>query len=320
MRMILVLFLFSFLVTLAGPAIALSTNKDEEAYRYWKKGKVFQEQGQYTKALETYQRAISLVPKSRFYYSAGGVFALMKSFDEALQRFEQAALLTNQTFEIQDVRDPSKAEIEYALGTVYHAKQNLEESLYHYKISLSECSNSRILYDMGVIYQSKGNFDMASSNYDEALKQLTLTQSRCQLIPEVSAVEIHFAKATLFEARTEPGKALQEYLVTYQLLSGEEPGNKNQITAEVCVQIGRLCQDNLKDLAKALHFYNIALKRWPKNNSDREMIKKKASLYQAIGRIYLARGETREAVRNFEKAIELLPTPRRKEDASDLYG
>ena len=108
----------SFLIFLLVFGSLTCCNKEKQAEKHFKKGFVYQDQGNLDKALEEYQKALKLNPNYvKVYTNVGTIYLERKDYDQAIQQFKKVIELNYWD---------SKAH--YNLGFAYLKKGEVEEA------------------------------------------------------------------------------------------------------------------------------------------------------------------------------------------------
>ena len=131
-------------------------------YNY--RGRVFNNQGIYQKALDDYEQAILLNPNyANAYYNRGRTYYNFRDYAEAINNYIQALAL-----------DPTDSNIYYHRGRAYYKLREteyLEQAIYNYNQALVLFPNDpKSYYQRGRAYQAMRNYDKALADYN-----LTLT-------------------------------------------------------------------------------------------------------------------------------------------------
>lgn len=228
-------------------------------------------QGDYDRALETFQKALSLqahnvdalLGKGYVYIKLGDFVAAEKEFREAV------------------TQAPKNSEALLNLGVALYRNGRIEEAITQYQKALEINSNPATLFNLAIAYSHQGQFNPAIDNYKKAIAQ------RNNIYPEA-----HNNLGLVYEAMDRFDDAAAEFNIAIQQQKGNYPLAHYNLARYYGNQI-------IYD--KALSELLTSIKQQPNF----------AEGHLSLGNIYLLRSSTNNtnelplAVKAYLKALEL---------------
>jgi len=146
----------------------IEVEKKRESYKEITQGKEYINRGEYSKAIESYTKAIDIHPRDAgSYYQIGRVYILMGKHNKAREFFSDSLMIK------------PNGNAYFAMGASYLQEQKYDESLKYFTMALEEKltylenndSEIGVIYDhMGSIWGKKGEYDKALEFYTKALE------------------------------------------------------------------------------------------------------------------------------------------------------
>ena len=186
--------------------------KDKEYYYYW--GVIHENRGEYITALESYQKAIDILPTySRARNSLGSLYCKMHKYDMALDNF----LLAEET-------NPYNPFIQYNIGSLFFKTGKLDKAIKYLKNSIKYKANfGSAFHKLANIMYKKKRFRAAINYYKKAIGFNTVSHTTYYFIglsylniKNVSSAITSLnqslkLKNNFFEAALEMGKIYHSY-------------------------------------------------------------------------------------------------------------
>ncbi len=124
------------------------------------RGLAFEKNGEYSRAIESYGKAIAALPSSVAYYNRGNVYVRLLQYDRAIQDYQKAIEL-----------NPQYSEAYNNLGKLYFqiGQNGLAELNYQQAINCNS-HNHEALSNLGVLYTNEERFDDAIAFFDRAVR------------------------------------------------------------------------------------------------------------------------------------------------------
>lgn len=133
-------------------------------------GTVYQTQGQDSKAVTYYKRAVAAAEKTEFkslniylyeaYYRLGSIYIKQKSYDKAIEVLKKDSEL-----------NPMDSDLLYQLGLAYLKKGDADAAILEFSEALKFVPNfAEAYYGLGQAYEKKGDKTKAIEAYKNALK------------------------------------------------------------------------------------------------------------------------------------------------------
>jgi tetratricopeptide (TPR) repeat protein len=123
---------------------------------YYNRGVAYERMGQYDKAIEDYNRAITLNPNYvEAYCNRGGTYEKMDQYDKAIEDYNRAITL-----------NPNYIETYYNRGVTYEKMDQYDKAIEDYNRAITLNPNYiEAYYNRGVAYEKMGQYNKAIENY-----------------------------------------------------------------------------------------------------------------------------------------------------------
>ena len=189
----------------------------KSALAYYARGYYYQNKGNYDQTISDYSKAIELDPNyADAYYSRGRHYLDKGNYDQAILDYNQAVELYNKAANLKSV-----AYAHNNRGNAYSAKGNDDQAILDYNKSIElDGSYGGVYYARGNSYLRKGNYDQAILDYNKSL----------ELAP--TAASAYHSRGLAYYLKQEYGKALAD------LQQAELLGFKVNPTTLIDVKIG----------------------------------------------------------------------------------
>jgi tetratricopeptide (TPR) repeat protein len=168
--------------------------KDPGELSYMKSlGEVQEKLSNFTEALETYKKALSIVPEDEYFNNRAGIccYRLSKSIDainyykkaitatpNAAVYYENVGLAYEQIGDLKEAEnaylktlemEPQNSNYEYTFGIFYHMQGNHAEAIKHYQRAITLGNRDEKLFDnLGLAYETSRQWDLALETYQQA--------------------------------------------------------------------------------------------------------------------------------------------------------
>ncbi|MCD6320344.1 MAG: tetratricopeptide repeat protein, partial [Candidatus Desulfofervidaceae bacterium] len=117
------------------------------------------EDGQLEKAARNYEIALALAPeKKEIYYTLGEIYYLLKKYIKALSVLKKAAVAL-----------PEQAYVHHYLGLTYYQLGQYEKAMGAFKKALALKDDYQIHYGLGLTFEAMGKYDLARQEYERVL-------------------------------------------------------------------------------------------------------------------------------------------------------
>jgi CHAT domain-containing protein/predicted negative regulator of RcsB-dependent stress response len=296
-------FPISVVTQILEPVVAQTRSQEDrtaEAVRLYKRGQQQSEEGQYQKALETFQQVLVIVREvgerlgeGKTLNEIGQVYNKLEQYPKALSFYQQALAIAK---EIKDKR--LEAEILNNNGTVYNDQAQYDKALEVYQQALAitkEIKDKGLeatsLHYIGKVYDNQAQYAKAIESYQQALairKELDY-KSRAGL----TLISI----GDIYGKLGQYAKALEVYQQAFAFF--KDNGDKRGEFLAHC-HIGKL-YDKLKQYPKALESYQQAL-AFLKQINDKDM---EAKTLRKIGELYEELKQYPEALESYQQALAI---------------
>lgn len=115
---------------------------------------------EYDRAIESYTEAIRLAPRRADTFSNRGVaYARKRDYDRALADYNEALRL-----------DPNHANALFNRGNAYRHKKDYAKAIQDYDASIRLSPSAKVFSNRGIVYSHKGEHALAIQSYNEALR------------------------------------------------------------------------------------------------------------------------------------------------------
>jgi tetratricopeptide (TPR) repeat protein len=237
-------------------------------------GTVFSISGNRKKAIETYENIISITPeKAKSYFNLGIVYSEFSDFKNAIINIKKAISI-----------NPDEVDYYISLGEVFRMKENYAEAIKYYKKAISIDPNIADVYNnFGVICRFQKNYKKAIKNYKKAISINPNDES------------FYFNLGLVYKAKESYKKAIKNYKKAISI---------NQ--------------------KKASYYYSLAEVYELLENHDRAILNFKkaillkptdADFYNNLGISYRKNLNYKMAIKNYKLAIKIKP-----KDSGFLYN
>ncbi|CAF4737454.1 unnamed protein product [Rotaria sp. Silwood2] len=288
-----------------------STDKERSDYNH-QLGKVYDNMGEYSKALSLYERSlkirkIALPPNhpdfASSYNNIGTVYLNMGEYSKALSSHERS-------LEIKKIalppNHPDLAASYNNIGTVYRNMGEYSEALSSYERSLeiqkialppNHPDLASSYNNIGMVYNNMGEYSKALSSYERSLEiqKIALPPNHPDLASSYNNI------GSVYYKMGEYSKALSSYERSLEIRKTALPHNHPDLASSYN-NIGTVYL-NMGEYSKALSSYERSLEikkiALPPNHPDL------ASSYNNIGLVYYKMGEYSKALSNYEIAQEI---------------
>jgi tetratricopeptide (TPR) repeat protein len=140
---------------------AIELDPDDAALAYYSLGVVYNDQGNLTKAIESYEKAIKINPDAAgAYNNLGLAYKDQGNLTKAIQYYKKAIEL-----------DPDAAKAYNNLGIVYANQGNHTKAIEYYKKTIElDPDDAEAYYNLGLTYYLQGNYTKAIQYYKKAIE------------------------------------------------------------------------------------------------------------------------------------------------------
>ena len=275
-------------------------------------GHVKQSQGEYSKALEYYEKSHEIYVKSlppnhpdlaTSYNNIGLVYSDMGQYSKALEYYEKDLEITRKSL---PPNHPSLATSYSNIGQVYSDMGEYSKALEYHEKSMeiqrkslppNHPSLATSYNNIGGVYSNMGEYSKALEYYEESMK----TQ-RKSLPPNHPSLATSYNNiGGVYSNMGEYSKALEYYEESMKTQRKSLPPNHPSLATSYN-NIG-LVYSNMGEYSKALEYYEksheIYVKSLPPNHPDL------ATSYNNIGSVYSDMGEYSKALEYHEKSHEI---------------
>ncbi len=269
-------------------------------------------QGDYSKALEFYQKSLAIYEEVlgtkhpstvTSYDNIGMVYQAKREYDKALE-FYQKSLATYE--EVLGIKHHNTAASYNNIGGVYYAKEKYDKALEFYQKSRAiyeevlgtKHHNTAASYNnIGLVYKFKGEYDKALEFYQKSLA----TYEEVLGIKHPNTATSYDNIGMVYQAKGEYDKALEFYQKSLAIHE-EVLGIKHPSTVQSYNNIGMVYYAKEK--------YDEALELYKKSRAIYEEVlgikhPDTAKSYNDIGIVYQAKGEHNEALKYHQKALAI---------------
>jgi tetratricopeptide (TPR) repeat protein len=295
-----------------------ATPEDPLVYR--NRGQIREAEGDFKGALEDYNKSVSLAPDNvHNYIVRGGYYAESKEPAKAMADFDKAASLAPNDFRAFLRRGMLKYLQQDLEGyctdihTAYIVMQKTEpenEMLQELRLRIEDnCDSSRAeyYYNMGIFLDGRNKFELAIAMYNQGLKKFPnhpllifyKGNALFRMKKYTDALTIYHTglkHPSEITAYLESVRTKQPEKVSLNVLEDGFMLGLNMYMAEAYFALGQY--------DSALVTINKTLVVLPESNKDQLKIE---GFYNIRGSIYLAQNNYQQAIRDFNKCIELNP-------------
>ena len=124
-------------------------------------GVVFDQQGQFDKAIPHFEKALEINPDyAEAHYNLGDVLAYQGQLEKAIPHLEEAIRI-----------NPNRADTHYNLGSVFDRQGQLDEAVSHLEKAIELRSDyAEAHYNLGAVFAKQGQLDKAVSHLEKAIR------------------------------------------------------------------------------------------------------------------------------------------------------
>lgn len=147
--------------------------QEEEVTYYNVKGVIYRKLNNDEEALENYNKAQTLDPKSNYFsyfwsvVNAAGIYAERQQYDEALRRYDKAQQIINQMYKWQP---RYQLDLDKRLAELYMHMNNRPKALAYYNAALGTISQTELSPEYFEVYEALSTFYMQNGDYEKALE------------------------------------------------------------------------------------------------------------------------------------------------------
>ncbi|HEV2830867.1 MAG TPA: tetratricopeptide repeat protein, partial [Hanamia sp.] len=240
--------------------------KDNNPIYYENRGLAFENMNQLKEAEESYKQALHYDSESGRYFNRLGVFYyVQKDYEQSIIYYQQAL-----------DREPEEPVYLDNITLAFEQMNQLDKAEpYYYRLLKISPANDKILNRLGVLYFKENKFEKALEYYDKAIEHNNQN-------------DIYFEnKAVLFRAMKKDTEAIAEFEKALQI----NPKN------DVNWNDAAVLYFNAGNFDKAIEYYGKAIE-----------LKPGVSLYyENLGLAYEKKERLYEAIDNYKKALEITP-------------
>jgi tetratricopeptide (TPR) repeat protein len=311
-RLLLTLSQFDKAEELYNVLLEQTSDKGEKALYYNQLVYIKNNQGDYEKAIEYYEKALEIEQKTlppnhpdlaTSYNNIGLVYMNMGEYSKALFFYEQALEIYQKSL---PSNHPSLATSYNNISAVYDDMREYSKALSFYEKALEIRQKSlppnhpdlaQSYNNIGVVYQKMREYSKALSSHEKALEIFgkSLPPNHPSLATSYNNIGL------VYDNMGEYSTALSFYEKTLEIYQKSLPPNHPSLATSYN-NIG-LVYGNMGEYSKALSFYEEALeirqKILPPNDPSL------ATSYNNIGEVYDNMGEYSKALSFYEKALEI---------------
>ncbi len=266
---------------------ALEINdRPDPAYAYFLVSNIYNVRKEYGKAIEQYNKVISLKPNSNTLYQAyisrGTAYQTMGKMDKALEDFTRA-------LEINDRPDPAYAY--FLVSNIYNVRKEYGKAIEQYNKVISLKPNSNTLYQAyisrGAAYQTMGKMDKALEDFTRA----------SEINDRPDPAYIHLVLGNFYSFRNEYGKAIEHYDKAISLKTNSNTLYQAYIGRSQIFFARKQFSLSIDDLRKAMSIESVS----------KQLSKMASDTYCLYGNQYKRTGQYQFAISMYTAAIEIDP-------------
>ena len=244
-------------------AVSINPKKDEA---YYNMGNAYDDKKEYDKAIEAYVKAVSINPKKDgAYNNMGNAYSHKKEYDKAIEAYVKAVSI-----------NPKNDEAYYNMGNAYSHKKEYDKAIEAYVKAVSiNPKKDGAYYGMGIAYRHKKEYDKAIEAYEKAVS----------INPKKD--DAYYGMGIAYRHKKEYDKAIEAY---------EKAVSINPKKDGAYYTLGFAYYDK-KEYNKAIEAYEKAVSINPKNDDA----------YYTLGLTYDIKKEYNKAIEAYEKALAINP-------------
>lgn len=186
---------------------------------YWKEGVVYQDQKEYTKALQSYRHSLALRHNSRVYFDMATAFIAINDYSSALKTLDMARTSLNAEKRTGFISSIDLATIYLKMADIYQKMKDPANELEYLRLAEDAAENdgtsnrafkNNMNYLLGSVYQRLNDQDNALDYLNAALLGLT---------PKDSALrkKINLVIAATYVDRRDDARARRFYILSGEL-------------------------------------------------------------------------------------------------------
>jgi len=251
-----------------------TTDQKEKAHIFHQLGFINNHRGEYSKALEYYEKSLEIKKKTlptnhpslaQSYNNFGGVYDSMGEYSKALEYYEKSLEILKKTL---PANHPLLATSYNNIGSVYKSMGEYSKALEYYEKSLeirkktlpaNHPSLATSYNNIGLVYKSMGEYSKALEYYEKSLEILkkTLPANHPSLATSYNNI------GSVYKSMGEYSKALEYYEKSLEIDKKTLPANHPSLATSY-YNIGWVYR-NKTDYKKALDYYERALDIWQRS-------------------------------------------------------
>jgi len=251
-----------------------TTDQKEKANIFHQLGLTNKHRGEYSKALEYYEKSLEIDKKTlpanhpllaTSYNNIGLVYQSMGEYSKALEYYEKSLEIRKKTL---PANHPDLAQSYNNIGNVYKSMGEYSKALEYYEKSLeiykktlpANHSDLAISYNnIGLVYKSMGEYSKALQYYEKSLeiRKKSLPANHPSLATSYNNI------GSVYYSMGEYSKALEYYEKSLEIMKKTLPANHPSLATSYN-NIGWVYR-NKTDYKKALDYYERALDIWQRS-------------------------------------------------------
>ena len=294
-------------------------DQKEKANIFHQFGCINKDRGEYSKALEYYEKSLEIMKKTlranhpslaTSYNNIGMVYKSMGEYSKTLEYYEKSLKIMKKTL---SANHPLLAASYYNIGCVYKNMGEYSKALEYHGKDLEIMKKTfpenhpslAISYNnIGCVYKSMGKYSKALESYEKSLelRKNTLPENHPDLATSYNNIGM------VYNSMGEYSKALEYYEKSLEIEKKTLPTN-HPLLATSYNNIGSV-YNSMSEYSKALEYYKKSLEIMEKTlRGDHPLL---AASYNNIGNVCNSMGEYLKALEYYEKSLEIrkktLPT------------
>jgi len=289
-----------------------TTDQNEKAHIFHQLGFINDHRGEYSKALEYYEKSLEIRKKTlpanhpdlaTSYNNIGLVYRSMGEYSKALEYYEKSLEIRKKTL---PANHPDLATSYNNIGLVYRSMGEYSKALEYYEKALeirkktlpaNHPSLATSYNNIGLVYDSMGEYSKALEYYEKSLeiKKETLPANHPSLATSYNNI------GSVYDSMGEYSKALEYYEKSLQIRKKILPANHPDL-AQSYNNIG-LVYKSMGEYSKALEYYEKSLEIKKKSLPANHPLL--ATSYNNIGWVYRNKTDYKKALDYYERALDI---------------
>ncbi|MBI9097547.1 MAG: tetratricopeptide repeat protein [Spirochaetaceae bacterium] len=271
--------------------------------------------GEYSDALEIFERAIGNSPKDRPHNEMAGLYAMRGNCFYYLQDLNKALIDYHHSVALMEPYGSTADLTQYYgwVGKIYFDSADNENALVYFHKSLalakelqSPEDESRILAYFGFLYSSTGEYDRAAEYYENSLKIAKTLGKREFLIAAYESLGWIYGESGNEEGLIE---------INQELIRLYEEINDDAKLAEACNDLGYLFY-NRKEYNSAIPLFEKSAELYRKSGNNERL----ATVLLNLGMSYEKSGDAEQAKIYLNESLSLNLDNNNLDDAENLLG